>query len=144
MKRKLLKVERRIFKKSKIPIPLSMQLLGTTKYPQPIHAKTRDVSLEGLSIELPVILKNGSLLIQEGAELIKLIPFLVLNQKTVGLNIKIPPEGESMGAIGRVIWYDLGSRRASYYFCVGIFLEKMKVEDRIRWEEFIKNIGVDP
>jgi hypothetical protein len=28
-------------------------------------------------------------------------------------------------------------------FRVGIFLEKMKAEDRIKWEEFIKNIKVN-
>jgi len=130
MKRKRRKVERRTFKRLKIPVPLCMRLLGTTKYPQRIKTETRDVSLEGLSIELRVILKNGSLLIQQGEEPIKLIPFLVLNEKMVELDIEIPPEGESIGAIGRVIWYDFGSRRASYYFCVGIFLENMELEDR--------------
>jgi hypothetical protein len=120
-----------------------MRLLGTTKYPRPFNGKTRNVSLEGLSIELKVVLKNGSLLIQEGEEPIKLIPFLVLNEKMVELDIKIPPKGLNIGPIGRVIWYDFGSRRASYYFCIGIFLEKMKVEDRIKWEEFIKSIEVN-
>jgi hypothetical protein len=110
MKRKSRKVERRIFKRLKIPIPLSMRLLGTTKHPQPINSKTSNVSVEGLSVKLHVILKNGSLLIQEGEEPIKLIPFLVLNEKMVGLDMKIPPEGENIGAIGRVIWYDFGSR----------------------------------
>ena len=144
MKRKSRTVERRIFKRLKAPIPLSIRLLGTTKYPEPINTKTRNVSLEGLSVELHVMLRNGSLLIQEGEEPVKLIPFLVLNEKMVGLDMKIPPEGESIGAIGRVIWYDFGSRVASYYFCVGIFLEKMEVEDRRKWEEFIKNTGVNP
>ena len=144
MKRKSRKVERRIVKRLKAPIPLSMRLLGTTKYPQAINTKTRNVSLEGLSVKLHVMLKNGSLLIQEGEEPVKLIPFLVLNEKMVELDMKIPPEGENIEAIGRVIWYDFGSRGASYYFCVGIFLEKMEVEDRRKWEEFIKNIGVNP
>ncbi len=144
MKRKRRLVERRTFKRLKIPVPLCMRLLGTTKYPQRIRTETRDVSLEGLSIELKVILKNGSLLIQDGEEPIKLIPFLVLNQKTVELDIEIPPKGEKTRAVGRVIWYDFGSRRASYYFRAGIFLEKMVVEDRKEWEEFIKNIGVNP
>ena len=129
-----------MFKRLKIPVPLSIRLLGTTKSPQPFNAKTRNVSLEGLSVELPVILKNGSLLIQEGEEPIKLIPFLVLNQKAVELDIEIPPEGERIRAIGRVIWYDFGSRRALYYFCAGIFLEKMGVKDRKKWEEFVKNV----
>jgi hypothetical protein len=85
-------------------------------------------------------LKNGSLLIQEGEEPIKLIPFLVLNQKAVELDIEIPPEGERIRAIGRVIWYDFGSRRTSYFFRVGIFLGKMGVKDRKKWEEFVKNV----
>ena len=140
MKRKRRKVERRIFKRLKIPIPLTMRLLGTTKYPRPFNGKTRNVSLEGLSIELQVILKNGSLLIQEGEEPIKLIPFLVLNQKTVQLDIEIPPKGEKTSATGKVIWYDFGSRRASYYFRAGIFLEKMGVKERKQWEEYVKDI----
>jgi hypothetical protein len=137
-------VERRIFKRLTAPIPLSMRLLGTTKYPQPINTKTRNVSLEGLSVQLHVMLKDGSFVIREGAEPIKLIPFLVLNEKMVELAMKIPPEGENIEAIGRVIWYDFGSRRVSYYFCVGIFLEKMEVEDKRKWEEFIKNIEMTP
>jgi hypothetical protein len=140
MKRKSRKVERRIFKRLKTPIPLSMRFLGTTKYPEPINTKTRNVSLEGLSIELRVVLKNGSLIIKEGEEPIKLIPFLVLNEKMVGLDMRIPPEGENIEAIARVIWYDFGSKGASYYFWAGIFLEKMEAEDRKKWEKFIRNI----
>ena len=116
-----------------------MWLLGITKHSQPINSKTRNVSIEGLSIELQVILKNTSFLIQGGGKPIKLIPFLVLNEKAVELDIKIPPKGERIRAIGRVIWYDFGSRGASYYFEAGIFLEKMEVEDRRKWEEFVKN-----
>ena len=140
MKRKSRKVERRTVKRLKIPIPLNIKLLGTTKYPQLINAQTRNVSLEGLSIELQVILKNGSLLIQEGEEPIKLIPFLVLNEKAVELDIKIPPRDERIRAVGKVIWYDFGSRRASYFFRDGTFLEKMGVEERKKWEEYVKNI----
>ena len=140
MKRKSRKDERRMFKRLEIPIPLSIRLLGTNKYPHPINTETRNVCFEGLSIELRVILKNGSLLIQEGEEPVKLIPFLVLNEKVVELDIKIPPKGESIRAIGRVIWYDFGSRGESYYFCAGTFLEQMEVEDRKKWEQFIRNI----
>jgi hypothetical protein len=144
MKRKSRKVERRTFKRLKIPIPLRIRLLGTTKYPRSINTETRNVSLEGLSIELRAILKNGSLLIKEGQEPIKLIPFLVLNEKVVELDIEIPPKGERIRATGRVKWYDFGSRGASYYFWAGTFLEKMEVEDRKKWEELIRNIKRDP
>ncbi len=137
MKRKTRKVECRTFKRLEAPIPLRIRLLGTTRCPRPINAETKNVSLEGLSIELHTILKNGSLLIQEGEEPIKLIPFLVLSEKVVALDIKVPPIGENIRAIGRVIWYDFGSKDSSYYFRAGIFLEKMEIEDRKKWKEYI-------
>jgi hypothetical protein len=34
-----------------------------------------------------------------------------------------------------VRWYDFGSREKSYYFKIGILLEK--IEDRKKWEDFI-------
>jgi hypothetical protein len=61
MKRECRKIERRTFKRLKIPIPISLRLLGTTKHPQPIDTEIRNVSLEVLSIEIEVILKDGSL-----------------------------------------------------------------------------------
>ena len=60
MKSKRRKVEYRTFKRWRVPVPLSIRLLGTTRYPQSIITKTRDLSLEGLSIELQVILKIGA------------------------------------------------------------------------------------
>jgi hypothetical protein len=133
--------KRRKFHRLLIPVPLTIRLLGIAIHPCPIDAETRNVSREGLLIELEVRLKNGSLLIQQGKEPIKLIPFLVLNEKLVELDIKIPPGGESVRATGRVRWYDFGSREKSHYFRAGIFIEKMGIEDRKRWEDFIKNVS---
>ena len=128
MKRKRRKVERRTFKRLKIPIPLSIRLLGTTKYPQPINTGTRNVCLEGLSIELRVILKNGSLLIQEGEEPIKVIPFLVLNEKTVELDIEIPPEGERIRAIGGLCGMTLAQEGPRIIFGQGPSWKKWKLK----------------
>jgi hypothetical protein len=86
-----------------------------------------------------VKLKNGSLLIHQGEEAIKLIPFLVLSDKLMELDIKIPPKGEKVKATGRVRWYDFGSKEKSYYFRVGILLEK--IEDKKRWEDFIGKVS---
>ena len=62
----------------------------------------------------------------------------------VELDIKIPPKGERIRAIGRVRWHDFGSRGSSYYFGAGIFLEEMGDEDRKKWEEFVKGIKEGP
>jgi len=48
-------------------------------------------------------LKNGGLFIQEREEPIKLIPFLVLNEKKVELKVEIPPKGETIRATGSYI-----------------------------------------
>jgi hypothetical protein len=129
----------RKFHRLSTSIPLTIRLMGITKHPHPIHAETRNVSRKGLSVELEVKLKNGSLLIQQGEEAIKVIPFLVLSEKLVELDIKMPPKGERVRATGRVRWYDFGSREKSYYFRAGILLEK--IEDRKRWEDFIENLS---
>jgi hypothetical protein len=126
----------RKFHRLSTSLPLTIRLLGVTKHPHPIHAETRNVSRKGLSDELEVKLKNGSLLIHQGQEAIKLIPFLVLSEKRMELDIEIPPKGERIKATGRVRWYDFGSREKSYYFKIGILLEK--IEDRKKWEDFIE------
>jgi hypothetical protein len=64
-----------------------------------MHSSPRQAAGDSAKTLLKVILKNGSLLIQEGEEPIKLIPFLVLNEKMVGLDMKIPPGGENIGAM---------------------------------------------
>jgi hypothetical protein len=133
-------IKHRKFHRLLIPVPLTIKLLGIARRSYPINAETTNVSREGLLIELEVRLKNGSLLIQQGEETIKLIPFLVLNEKLVELEIEIPSKGERVRAIGRVRWYDFGSREETYYFRAGIFLEEMETEDRKRWEDFIKNV----
>lgn len=129
----------RKFHRLSTSIPLTIRLLGVAKHPHPIHAETRNVSRRGLSVELEVKLKNGSLLIHQGEEPIKLIPFLVLSDKLMELDIKIPPKGEGVKATGRVRWYDFGSKEKSYYFRVGILLEE--IEDKKRWENFIEKVS---
>lgn len=132
---------RRKFHRLSTSIPLTIRLLGIAKCSGPIDVETRNVSRKSLSVELEVRLKNGSLLIQGGEETIKLIPFLVLSEKLVELDIKIPPKSERVRATGRVRWYDFGSREKLYYFKAGIFMEEMEIEDRERWEDFIRNIS---
>ncbi|RLB05569.1 MAG: hypothetical protein DRG50_07035 [Deltaproteobacteria bacterium] len=132
-------IEHRTFKRLEIPLPLKMRLLGTGHY-VPIKALTKNVSLEGLLIEAQVFLEDGSLLIWKGEESVKLDPFLVLDEKLIELDIWLPPKSEKIRATGRVIWYDLGSKGTSYYFRVGVSLEKMGVLDGKRWVNFVKNI----
>ncbi|MBW2039281.1 MAG: PilZ domain-containing protein [Deltaproteobacteria bacterium] len=134
-------VEHRTFKRLEIPLLLRMKLLGTAKHDQPVKSQTKNVSLDGLLIEVQVFLENDSLIIQKGDAPVKLGPFLVLNEKLVELDIWIPPKAQRIKAIGRVVWYDLCSRGTSYYFSAGISLEKMGAEDGKKWANFVSNIA---
>jgi hypothetical protein len=132
--------KRRKFHRLLIPVPLTIKLLGVGITSWPIHVESRDVSRDGLSIELEVELKDGHLLIQQGEEPIKLIPFIVLNEKLVELDIEIPPRSERVRAKGMIRWYDFGSKDKTYYFRAGIFMKEMEIEDRKRWGDFIKHV----
>ena len=124
-------------------IPVDIRFLGLSRSHRPVKVETRDISVEGLAIQLEVIFEDGISLVHNRQTRVKLIPFLVLNEKLVDLTIEIPPEGESIKAIGRVIWYDFYSMDASYYLMVGIFLEEMETQDRKRWGDFVRNIAED-
>ena len=122
--------ERRKLERFEMSIALSVRLLGVFIRPLTVNVRSRDISLEGLSIEL-----------QEADESLDLIPHLVLDKKEVALDIKIPPKAERIRATGRVMWYHSGSKGASYYFRAGLLLEEMEAEDRKKWEDFVRDYG---
>jgi hypothetical protein len=124
---------------------LRIRLLGAGKNPQTIEIVTKNISPVGISIELQVNLTNGVLFIQEGEKPINLIPYLVLENKEVELEITLPPYEKKVRTKGRVIWYDFGSGEVSYYFKAGIlfFLKQMETEERKTWEEFVSNTALE-
>jgi len=133
-------VERRRFKRWNIRIPLSLKLLGMGKDDHLIKAQTINISFDGILIEIPVFLEDDCLLIHRGDEPVKLAPFLVLNEKIVELHLKAPPMAQMIRAIGKVVWYEIGSRGKSYHFMMGIALEKMGDEDGEKWVNLVGNI----
>jgi hypothetical protein len=138
-------LNRRKSKRLEIAVPLRIRLLGAGKNPQTIEIVTKNISPVGISIELQVNLTNGVLFIQEGEKPINLIPYLVLENKDVELEITLPPYEKKVRTKGRVIWYDFGSGEVSYYFKAGIlfFLKQMETEERKTWEEFVSNTALE-
>lgn len=136
---------RRKSKRLEIAVPLRIKLLGTDKHPPTIETITRNISPVGISIELQVTLTNGVFFIQDGEKPVNLIPYLVLGNKEVELEIVLPPDEEKIRARGRVIWYDFGSGEVSYYFRAGIlfFLKEMEPKDKKTWEEFVMNTAME-
>jgi hypothetical protein len=136
---------RRRSKRLEIAVPVRIRLLGTGKHPPTIEIVTKNISPLGISIELQVNLTNGVFFIQEGEKPVNLIPYLVLENKEVELEVSLPPHEKKVRARGRVIWYDFGSGEVSYYFRAGIlfFLKQMDPEERKTWEEFVRNTALE-
>jgi hypothetical protein len=102
--------------------------LGIAKHPYPINAETRNVSREGLSVELEIRLENGCLLIQQGKQAIQLIPFLVLNEKLVDLDIQILPGDERVRTRGGLDGMTLAQRRNYIILWQVSSWRKLKIE----------------
>ena len=121
--------ERRKFERFGISFKVSMRILGIFSRPLTVNVQTKNISVEGMQIELS----------KEGEEALDLVAYLALDKKEVALNIEIPPKGEFIRAIGRIMWSQSGSKKDPYYFKAGIFLEE--IEDRIKWIDFVRNIA---
>jgi len=137
-------LSRRKSKRVEISVPLRINLLGIGKQPPTIETVTRNISPVGISMNLPVTLTNGVFFIREGEQAINLIHYLVLENKEVEVEITIPPREEKIRAMGKIVWYDFGSREeeVSYYFGAGILLKAMAADDRKTWEVFARNTAL--
>ena len=123
-------------------MPLRLMLLGMSKPPPTIETTTINISSLGFSMQLQVTLSNGSLYLHEGEKPINLIPYLVLVEKEVALEITLPPHDEKIRGKGKVIWYDFGSQEDAYFFTAGIFLKEMESKDRKSWEGFVRDTAL--
>jgi hypothetical protein len=135
--------QRRKYKRLAIPLSLRMKLVGKAKHGQGIKVTSRNVSFNGFLIETDVFLEDDILLLQKGEVPAKLDPFLISGDTALEFNIKLPPDAKIITAKGKITWYQVGSRGASYYFKAGISLEKMTDEDGKRWIGFVRDMALD-
>ena len=141
MKSKNQEGERRKYKRLDIAIPTSIKLLGPVSSAPPIDVETDNISLEGLSIVIKIRLPSRRGSIQEGEAPVKLVPYLLLDNKVLDLSINILPRGEGIKGIGQVKWYDRRLRENFYDVRAGIFIEEMRSEDRGKWLEFLRTVA---
>ena len=133
--------ERRLYKRIKNEISVQLKLLGMPRSHTAVDAITGNVSHEGLLIESDVFVHNHGFFLKAGEESISLMPFLILNEKMVDLSMVMPLGGDTIKAIGRVVWYDFTSKGASFHFEVGVLLEEMETTDWEKWNEFVSNVA---
>jgi len=129
--------ERRLFERIRVGIPLTLKFLHVPNDGVPIRTRTINVSFESILFELKVAIRKGGFCIQDNVQDLNLMPFLVLNEKMLELDVEISPREDPIHARGRVMWYDFGSRAATYVLQMIVYPEDMRPHDRARWKEFI-------
>jgi len=121
-------VERRNFERFKISLPIRMTLALPSGDSVMLDVHTRNISPEGLSIEVDV---------EDDPQL---ATHCVWANMPVELDIELP-QGRSIRGIGRVKWHNLGGARSSCCFEGGFFLEHMELEEREAWQVFVENVA---
>ena len=115
--------DRRRFARYSLSLPVRIRLLGVLPSSGWTHARTVNVSFEGLSVELRDTLEETAI-----------IPYLEMDNVTIEIEIAFPHQSPNVRTMARTIWYD---RRAPSSVRIGMLFERMDAEDRTRWECFI-------
>lgn len=115
--------DRRRFARYSLSLPVRIRLLGVLTSSGWAHARTINVSFEGVSVELRDTLEEAAI-----------IPYLEMDNVTIEIEIAFPHQSSNVRTMARTIWYD---RRAPSSVTLGMLFERMDAEDRTKWECFI-------
>jgi len=123
-------VERRKFLRLQSPLSVWFNLyhvLGRRETSRRLGGMISNVSLEGICLETNVVLVDGSHVFSEA----------MTEEKRLRLEIDLPDESEKVTAMGKVVWYDLGSSGSPYRFQAGIYLTEMDGNSKEIWRAFL-------
>ncbi|MFQ6079721.1 MAG: PilZ domain-containing protein [Thermodesulfobacteriota bacterium] len=123
-------VERRKLLRLKSPLPVRFSLYhvpGRREASRRLGGMISNVSVEGICLETNVVLVDGSHVFSEAMG----------EEKRLRMEIDLPPESERITAMGKVIWYDLGSSGSPYRFRAGVYLTEMDGNSTEIWKQFL-------
>jgi hypothetical protein len=135
--------ERRVINRVHTAIPLTINLVGVAGAPPPITVQTANISPQGLStvIKIRIKEKDGRISIHEEVkDSRKMVRYLLLEDKIVGVGIHILPRGGSIHAMGTVKWYARSLNEGLYAVRAGIFLDEIDRADKKEWADFLRAI----
>jgi hypothetical protein len=135
--------ERRVINRVHTAIPVTINLVGAVGAPPPVTVQTANISPQGLStiIQLKIKQKDGRISIHEEIkDSSKMVRYLLLKDKILGLGIRILPQGESIHAMGTVKWYAGNLSKELYSVRAGIFLDEIDRTDKKEWFNFLRAI----
>lgn len=113
MKSKMeISIERRIFSHLKDPLPVGFRFTSRWNNPKAskiIKGKVWDVSTTGVCLEAEMNVRDGVLEFSEtdAREKVKVLSYLVLSEKEIKLELKLPPGEKGIVITGKPIWYEL-------------------------------------
>ncbi len=138
-------IERRLFTRLYVPLEVHFRIVDLWSKEQSsllIKGETCDVSYDGLCIETDTALQEGVITFSEsgGEKRVKVLPFLVMEEQQLELEIILPSSRGRIIALGRVIWSELKATDTAYRLKVGVLLEKMVPQERDKWSQFIREV----
>ncbi len=138
-------VERRLFTRIHVPLEVHFKIVDLWSKEQSsivIEGKTWNISHDGLCIETDAEVQEGVMTFSEsnGSKRVKVLPFLVMEEQQLELEIDLPSRQGKVIALGRVIWSELRVSDEMYHLKIGVFLEEMAPRERERWNHFIQHV----
>ena len=138
-------VERRLFSRLYVPLKVHFKIVDLWSKEQSsmvIEGETWNVSYDGLCIETDAAVQEGVITFSEsgGEKGVKVLPFLVMEEQQLELEIDLPSGRRKVIALGRVIWSELKATDKIYHVKIGVFLEEMAPGERERWNHFIQQV----
>ena len=138
-------VERRLFTRLHVPLGVHFKIVDLWSKEQSsivIEGKTWNISHDGLCIETDAEVQEGVMTFSEsnGSKRVKVLPFLVMKEQQLELEIDLLSRQGKVISLGRVIWSELKVTNEMYHLRIGVFLEEMAPRERQRWNHFIRHV----
>ncbi|MFQ5842388.1 MAG: hypothetical protein ACE5I8_08110 [Thermodesulfobacteriota bacterium] len=143
MAKKISVVERRLFTRLRVPLRVLFKIVDLWSKEQSsmvIEGETWNVSYDGLCIETDAVVQEGVMTFSEssGGKRVKVLPFLVMKEQRLELEIDLPSPGGKIIGLGRVIWSDLKATNEMYHLKIGVLLGELTRKEREKWNRFIR------
>jgi hypothetical protein len=138
-------VERRLFTRLYVPLTVHFRIVDFWSKEQSsmvIEGKTWNISYDGLCVETDAAVQEGVMTFSEssGEKRVKVLPFLVMEEQQLELEVDLPSGREKVIASGRVVWSELKFTDKIYHVKIGVFLEEMASREREKWNHFIQHM----
>jgi len=120
------------------PQPRCEVAIPVTVKPLPANGRLRCFSASSVNVSV-----NGVALgFYEVDDTIRIISSFLTEDQRIEMTMTVPSTGVSITATGRPRWHSTTSIGGStQYLKVGILLEEMELEDKIKWLWFLKDAG---